>query len=170
MPAVPTTSTSTAAPVLQNGTYVIISAAYERYYLSRSPAEDRSLLPKPVLVLPGGLKGLSFWTVTRNADGTYTLANKGAPAVNKNGQVAAALMAEDSIQTSWVITPVFHQGVNQFIIESRDRSVGWNLRVDAAQSPIPFVQPNVSGLVSTRSLPPQYPASERFIFKRVDRA
>ncbi|KAK6537487.1 hypothetical protein TWF694_011672 [Orbilia ellipsospora] len=167
MPAVPTTSTSTATPVLQNGTYQIISAANERYVLSRSPAEDRSLLPKPVLVLPGGLSNLSTWTVTRNADGTYTLKNKNAPVINANGQVAAQLMAEESIETSWTITSVFYQGENQFIIESRDRSVGWNLRVDAAQVPIPFVQPNVSGLISTRSFPPQYPAFERFIFKRV---
>ncbi|EPS36613.1 hypothetical protein H072_9870 [Dactylellina haptotyla CBS 200.50] len=167
MPAIPTEETPKSIPVLQPGNYQIISAVSDRIFLSRSPAEDRSLLPKPVLSLPPGVT-LAPWKVSRNADGTYTLENNYAPVVEIKGQLFAQLQpGQPRADTRWRITSVHWQGRDQFIIENADRTEGWSLRMTDGGSVVPFVQPNVLPLVATRSLPPQYPPFERFIFKRI---
>ncbi|RVD89767.1 uncharacterized protein DFL_000760 [Arthrobotrys flagrans] len=169
MPAVPNTSTSTPAPVLQSGNYwvsTVKDGTGAQFNLSRSPAEDRSLLPKPILVLPKSVTRVP-WKITRNSDGTYTLENNGAQVVNIKGQLFAQLQAQPSVETRWRITSAHWQGQDQFIIESVDRTAGWSLRTTEAGTVFSFVQPEIKPLVSTRSIPPQYQPSTRFIIKKI---
>ncbi|KAF3904733.1 hypothetical protein ABW20_dc0100809 [Dactylellina cionopaga] len=165
VPAVPATSTTGPAQVLQTGTYWISSAAYDRYFISRPQAEDRSLLPKPVLTLPKEFA--EAWEINRLADGTYTMKNRGSYVVEIKDQLFAQLVEQGpKLQTRWRITSVNWQGEDQFIIENVERTEGWNLRMTPGGSAIPFVQPEIVPLISTRSLPPQYTSNERFIIKR----
>ncbi|KAF3308153.1 hypothetical protein TWF173_001675 [Orbilia oligospora] len=169
MPAVPQTNTSAPAVVLQSGNYSIATVrdpTGAQFYLSRSPSEDRSLLPKPVLVLPKPVTQ-SPWKITRNSDGTYTIENGGAPVVNIKGQLFAQLRAQAGVETRWRITSVHWQGRDQFIIESVDRAAGWSLKTTDAASVFSFVQPEIKPLASTRSIPPQYQASARFVIQRI---
>ncbi|KAK6525776.1 hypothetical protein TWF281_010820 [Arthrobotrys megalospora] len=170
MPAVPKTSTSTPAPVLQSGNYWISTVKDEtgaQFNLSRSPAEDRSLLPKPVLVLPRSVTRAP-WKITRNSDGTYTMENNGAPVVEIDGKLSAQLQAQQpEVKARWKITSVHWHGQDQFIIESVDRTTGWSVRTTDAGSFFSFVQPDIKPLVSTRSIPPRYQPSARFIIKRI---
>ncbi|KAK6336807.1 hypothetical protein TWF718_009595 [Orbilia javanica] len=169
MPVVPQTNASAPAPVLQSGNYSISTVrdgTNAQFHLSRPSAEDRSLLPKPVLVLPKGVT-LAPWKITRNSDGTYTLENNGAPVVNLEGKLFALLQNQPNVETRWRITSVHWEGQDQFIIESVDRSVGWSLRTTEGASVFSFVQPEVKPLASTRSIPPHYQPSARFIIKRV---
>ncbi|KAK6512906.1 hypothetical protein TWF506_009069 [Arthrobotrys conoides] len=169
MPAVPQTDASAPVVVLQSGNYSVTTVrdpTGAQFYLSRSPAEDRSLLPKPVLVLPKPVT-LSPWKFTRHSDGLYTIENGGAPVVNIRGKLFAQLQAQPGVETRWRVTSVHWQGKNQFIIESVDRSAGWSLTTTEAASVFSFVQPEIKPLVATRSLPPQYQASARFIIERI---
>ncbi|KAK6507589.1 hypothetical protein TWF481_006016 [Arthrobotrys musiformis] len=169
MPAIPQTATTAPGPVLQSGNYWISTVqdgTGSQFNLSRAPAEDRSLLPKPVLVLPRSVTRAP-WKITRNADGTYTMENNGAPVVNIKGQLFAQLQAQPGVETRWKITSVHWQGRDQFIIESVDRTGGWTLRTTEAASIFSFVQPEILPLASTRSIPPQYQSSARFVITRI---
>ncbi|KAK6343436.1 hypothetical protein TWF730_011025 [Orbilia blumenaviensis] len=168
MPSIPRSDASTPAPVLQTGDYwisTVVDGTGSQFNISRSPAEDRSLLPKPVLVLPKSVTRAP-WRITRNPDGTYTMENHGAPVVEIRGQLFAQLQ-EQQPKVNWRITSVHWQGQDQFIIETADRSSGWTVRTTDAGSVFSFVQPDIKPLASTRSIPPQYQPSARFVIKRV---
>ncbi|KAF3931539.1 hypothetical protein ABW19_dt0207678 [Dactylella cylindrospora] len=151
-----------ATQVLYSGWYLITSVS-ANLNISRSPVEDRSLLPKKVVTLANGTP----WYITRNPDGTYTLQNKGpSPAVDISGKLFAQLQEQTpSLEKRWRITSVAYQGADQFIIENISRTKGWQVPNTAVVAENTHV--DVLPLISTRSLPPQYPAFERFILTRV---
>ncbi|KAF3920742.1 hypothetical protein ABW20_dc0100248 [Dactylellina cionopaga] len=114
-PVVPATSTTGEASVLQSGNYYISSAANARIFLSRPQAEDRSLLPKKVLTSPKG-SDVAPWTINKQPDGTYTLENKGALAIEINGQLFAQFEDQPpKLQPRWKITSVNQAAFDQFM-------------------------------------------------------
>ncbi|KAK6335166.1 hypothetical protein TWF718_010602 [Orbilia javanica] len=150
------------APVLQSGTYIITSIS-TGLKVSRTLGEDKSLLPKKVFVLPPKEEA-STWEVTRNRDGTYILKNKGSPVVEIEDKLFAQLTGPP-LENRWKISSVYWQGADQWIIENPSGSEGWLLKGGAEKDQ--YKQVDVGPLIATLSLPPQYPANERFSFKRV---
>ncbi|KAK6511781.1 hypothetical protein TWF481_000686 [Arthrobotrys musiformis] len=152
-----------SAPILQSGTYIITSVS-TGLKVSRTLAEDKSLLPKKVVILPPKEEA-STWEVTRNRDGTYTLKNKGSPVVEIEDKLFAQLTGPP-LETRWKISSVNWQGRDQWIIENPSGSEGWLL--DETTGPAKeYKQIDVGPLIANLSLPPQYPANERFRFTRV---
>ncbi|KAF3187027.1 hypothetical protein TWF788_002607 [Orbilia oligospora] len=153
-----------SAPVLQSGTYIITSVS-TNLKVSRTLGEDKSLLPKKVFVLPAKEQA-STWEVTRNRDGTYTLKNKGSPVVEIEDKLFAQLTGPP-LETRWKVSSVYWHGADQWIIETPSGSDGWLLKDDPAADKDGLKQVDVGPLIANLSLPPQYPAYERFRFTRV---
>ncbi|EPS38919.1 hypothetical protein H072_7306 [Dactylellina haptotyla CBS 200.50] len=152
-------------PILATGTYVITSVS-TGLEVARAPAEDKSLLPKKVVLLPAGVQGAA-WYVVRNYDGIYTLQNKSAPVVDIDDKLFAQLMEQDPpLQTRWRISSVNWQGADQWIVENLARTDGWLLDSNTGPT-VAYKQIDVGPLIANLSLPPQYPANERFVFKRI---
>ncbi|RVD83124.1 uncharacterized protein DFL_007525 [Arthrobotrys flagrans] len=151
------------APIIQSGTYIITSVS-TGLKVSRTPAEDKSLLPKKVVILPAKEEA-STWEVTRNRDGTYTLKNKGSPVVEIEDKLFAQLTGPP-LETRWKISSVYWQGTDEWIIENPSGTDGWLLD-DKTGPAKEYKQIDVGPLIAALSLPPQYPAYERFRFTRV---
>ncbi|KAK6542036.1 hypothetical protein TWF694_007807 [Orbilia ellipsospora] len=105
---------TSALPTLATGTYVITSVS-TGLRVARSPIEDKSLLPKKVvLVAPNA--DAAAWYVVRNYDGTYTLENKSAPAITIEKKLFAQLTEQDPpAETRWRISSVNWQGADQWM-------------------------------------------------------
>ncbi|KAF3903863.1 hypothetical protein ABW20_dc0103546 [Dactylellina cionopaga] len=154
-------------PALQTGKYQISSAANDRIFISRSPAEDKSLLPKKIVTLAPGVEA-SAWDITKNADGSYTMKINGAPMVAVNKKMFAQLQEQQpKLETRWRLTSVYWEGENQYLIESFDRQFAWALPTVQSGSPLPLVQPELGILAAAASFPPQHSSLARFIIKKI---
>ncbi|KAK2461066.1 hypothetical protein APHAL10511_006913 [Amanita phalloides] len=102
---------------LTSNSYFIFSGTKQ---VGRHPIEDRSALPKPVLVLPPGVRPLGPWQIEPTSPGRYKLRALGAPTAEDRGLVWAFLMGEDR-DYDWLITS---RGDDYYTVE-KGRGVGW---------------------------------------------
>ncbi|KIP12660.1 hypothetical protein PHLGIDRAFT_60974 [Phlebiopsis gigantea 11061_1 CR5-6] len=143
---------------IEDGLYTITSKVGNAN-IGRFPVEDLSLLPKRILKLDADANARQ-WIIVRSGEGC-TLKAKGAPVGENDQKLWAHLIMEEKAHP-WLITPVPQMGEGLYIIEKTDRSAGWSV-VDEENSQI-----QVKPLISTRSLPPMYPANQLFIIARHD--
>ncbi|KAK7448421.1 hypothetical protein VKT23_013684 [Stygiomarasmius scandens] len=135
---------------LESGTYTIRSCEFN---IGRPLAEDRSLLPKRIVVLPE--EQTSVWEIEKISTDTYFLKNQNSPTGNIDNKVAALLiMQEDAVK--WRIEAIPQHGHNRYIIITEDRSKGW------VASDEPFEQVKCQPLIVGPSVPPFYPQTEIF--------
>ncbi|KAJ6256340.1 Serine protease inhibitor [Drechslerella dactyloides] len=162
MPAVPTE----ASRGLENGSYYIKSVS-TGYFVARGVIEDKSLRSKAILLRQQGGQD-AIWTIIKNSDGTYNLVIRNTPAFQKEGKLFGLLgFEENPTELRWKITAVPHHGADQYIIESFDGQLGWLLGgIGESGNVAERTQISVGPLISTRSLPPQYPTNERFTIRK----
>ncbi|KAG8996129.1 hypothetical protein FRB94_008554 [Tulasnella sp. JGI-2019a] len=152
---------------IESGLYIVVNKA-NGHNIGRYPVEDRSLLPKRVMVLPQGVQA-PMWIIEKKPDSNYTMKAGGAPASTQNSLLFVSLI--DGIPppaASWCITATPQHGENTYIIELDDKSAGWVVP-DTNPDGGDLVQVQVKPLISTKSMPPQYPATELFTLIRIDR-
>ncbi|KDR67304.1 hypothetical protein GALMADRAFT_283623 [Galerina marginata CBS 339.88] len=147
---------------LQNGSYTITSKA-GAFPVGRNKAEDRSLNPKKVVLLPQGIESPE-WIVEALADGTYILKIGGRPTANIDELLFAVLLDEPE-PTKWKVNPQFHQGENTYTITPvGSDNDGWQVPADAEVGTQIAIQPLKFG----RSFPPTYTPEELFVITKVD--
>ncbi|RDL32405.1 uncharacterized protein BP5553_08861 [Venustampulla echinocandica] len=114
------------AAALARGVYTIHSEGDGKRPIGRSYREDRSLLPKRVLVLAEDEDEAPTWDIDILPNGQYRLRARGAPVGDIDSRLFACLIpdrCEGSLD--WVITPAFQRGPNVFMVEKPNRSAGW---------------------------------------------
>ncbi|KAH7924148.1 hypothetical protein BV22DRAFT_531734 [Leucogyrophana mollusca] len=135
---------------LETGHYNIVNLAQESGSIGRFPIEDKSLLPKRIVVIPQSIKP-SRWIVEALPNGRYILKNGGAPTAETDNLVFAFL--RDEKKEEWKIT--YRENHDAYTIEKGSGESGWV---------IPDVKPEtqvaVHPLISTKSIPPQFPHTE----------
>ncbi|KAG9010629.1 hypothetical protein FRB95_008188 [Tulasnella sp. JGI-2019a] len=139
---------------LESGTYIITNNAFKTL-IGRNPFEDRSLLPKPVQSLPPG-SDPPMWEILKTGS-DYVMNIGGAPATEMDGLVSALLMDPEN-GSKWCITPQPQHGPNVYTIELADKSKGWVVPTEEPETQV-ALQP----LISTKSIPPQFPATQLFM-------
>ncbi|KAF8657106.1 hypothetical protein AX16_002293 [Volvariella volvacea WC 439] len=142
---------------LSNGLYLIKNGAY---FVGRSPAEDLSLRPKRILLLPEGVTA-PRWEVESTGE-HYILKAQGAPTTSIGGEVYALLVNEDGAE-KWKLEKDVKRGDNFYVISSNNGSTGWIAPSD------PEKQIACHAQIVGMSLPPTYPGNESFEFIRIDR-
>ncbi|KAJ6259578.1 hypothetical protein Dda_5216 [Drechslerella dactyloides] len=133
-----------APEILEDGEYMITSVILN-LKVSRMAMEDRSRLPKKVVVLPRHQeKYAAPWRIIKNGDGTYTMMNKGGSASQIEGGLWAQLEhGVPPIFARWNIkrvpiernsnglpTPESSYG---YYIESADDNTRWIVQKDSAE-------------------------------------
>ncbi|KAG2010593.1 hypothetical protein CC2G_013406 [Coprinopsis cinerea AmutBmut pab1-1] len=148
---------------IPSGTYEITSKEND-LHVGRPLAEDRSLLPKRIVVLPkDGSNSDIYWVVEKTDGDTYILKSRGSPVAPLDGKLVADLLGELQ-DNKWKITAQPQHGENVFTVENASNTEeGWVVPQDAEE----LSQVEVRPLIATRSLPPLYPPSELFVFKQV---
>ncbi|KAG8882895.1 hypothetical protein FRB98_003391 [Tulasnella sp. 332] len=145
------------------GTYIITSNA-NNCAVGRYPVEDRSPTPKEVFaVAPPAQPPRVF--IQDTGDG-YVIKAQDAPFAVINDKVFS-ILRETPRPEAWLITPQPQHGLNVYIVEKADHSTGWVVITPQADPQRGFAI-GVRPLVSTMSLPPQFPPNELFTFNRVD--
>ncbi|KAG8985632.1 hypothetical protein FRB94_003526 [Tulasnella sp. JGI-2019a] len=144
---------------VQTGLYIITNKQMGML-IGQLPIEDKSLCPKCVCSLPQGIQP-PRWEVQNNSS-DYTMKIMRASVGAQDSVLFTFLIDEGAEQNKWSITPTPQHGPD--IIELADRSAGW-----AVPSDDPETQLVVQPLISTKSLPPQYPASQLFTLIHIDR-
>ncbi|KAG8844230.1 hypothetical protein FRB96_003234 [Tulasnella sp. 330] len=132
--------------------------------VGRHLVEDRSLLPKRIMILDNSMEIPRF--IVENHGNTYTMKTRGGTVTCMGEKVVAALMEEDGLQDKWVLTRSLDPDdePNAFIITlPDDRSRGWVV-CDTS----PGSQVTIGPIVAGMSSPPEYPKSELFKFTPVD--
>ncbi|TEB22181.1 proteinase inhibitor [Coprinellus micaceus] len=144
--------------MIQTGHYRIRSKATNTP-VGRHFVEDLSLMPKRVLVLPNDTPhGPQPWIIIKEDDDTYTLRAGGAPVANINGQLFANLLDQAIGQKAWKIEAQPQHGENTFtIVSAHEQHLGW-----VVPNEEPYTQLDVRPLISTKSLPPQFPSNQLF--------
>ncbi|KAK7448420.1 hypothetical protein VKT23_013683 [Stygiomarasmius scandens] len=135
---------------LPSGTYIIRNGDKN---VGRRLAEDKSLLPKQVVLLPDGQD--STWEIENIGNDGYLLKNRNSPTANINDQVAALLIDQESAE-KWHLEAVPQHGENRYIITTQDQSKGWVAPEESNE------QIKCQPLISTRSFPPLYLPTEVF--------
>ncbi|KAM5542126.1 hypothetical protein V8D89_004209 [Ganoderma adspersum] len=151
--------------------YYITSAA-GGFPIGRKPDEDKSLNPKGIYKLPLGSE--SVWDVEKLADGNYRLSNGGPNDIvgGIDRKLLAFLIPEQAkpATTEWTLrldeTRV-QDGDAYMITEAlSDRHLGWVMPESSDTEPYPQVI--LGALIVGPRIPPFYPASQVFFFKKVD--
>ncbi|KAF5366264.1 hypothetical protein D9758_005808 [Tetrapyrgos nigripes] len=138
--------------VLQSGTYVVRNGDFE---VGRNLREDRTLLPKPVVLGPD-VQGTTLEIEQIGSEGNnYLIKARGAPTANINNLVSALLTNEETAE-EWRIEAVPQHGENRYIITTQDQEEGWVAPDE------PGAQINCKPLISTKSFPPMYLPTEVF--------
>ncbi|KAF8638991.1 hypothetical protein AX17_001794 [Amanita inopinata Kibby_2008] len=166
---------------LQSGFYTIRNGDK---FVGRYEIEDRSLLPKRVLVGDDNIQvkvsiswfDLSIstahmmalnleWVVEALSNGRYKLSTGKAPTVAIDNKLFALLMDEDKPE-EWVITERPQAGDSMYTVEAASKEEGWIAPTnDEEEVPQIAVRPLIVG----PSMPPFFPPTEVFKFERIDR-
>lgn len=142
---------------LESGIYIIQSKS-QGGYVGRNSTEDRSLLPKKVVILPQGVEAPK-WEIEKLDNGKYAFKTGGSHTAGFDKQLWAVLLPEP-IATKWRIEPQPRDGENTYIIVNDDHD-GWTTPSE------PYFQLTVESLIATESLPPQYFPRGLFIITKV---
>ncbi|KAK7047233.1 hypothetical protein VNI00_006899 [Paramarasmius palmivorus] len=142
---------------LESGLYIIRNIDKA---VGRKQAEDRSLLPKRVVVLPPSVEDPK-WEIQKEDSNRYILKVQGAPTANIDRLVFALLQDEESAE-KWRIEAVPQHGENRYIITTQDQNEGWVAPEETDD------QVKCQPLVATKSLPPQYLPTEVFEIVRAE--
>ncbi|EAU81236.1 hypothetical protein CC1G_09480 [Coprinopsis cinerea okayama7 len=143
------------------GTYEITSMV-NGLHVGRPLAEDRSLLPKRIRVLPEGNNFGNSWVVEKDDD-AYILYCKGAPVAPQEGKLFADLLG-NMHDKKWIVTHQPQHGENVFTVVNASTEHGWVVPADAEE----MQQVEVRPLIAVPSYPPRYPATELFTFTQVE--
>jgi len=149
---------------LPSGTYTITSNATNTP-IGRHLVEDRSLLPKRVMLLNEGTEAPK-WNIENHGNNKYTMKTHGGTVASVDGDVVAVLMEEPNLKDKWVITRSEHpkDGPNAYTVELADSSsYGWYLPDTA-----PETQVGIRALIVGLSYPPYHPSAQLFNITRVD--
>ncbi|KAJ4476139.1 hypothetical protein C8R41DRAFT_846549 [Lentinula lateritia] len=97
-------SLSTGLYIIQNGDNIV----------GRQFAEDRSLLPKKIVLSPNGSN--STWVFEKSGDGVneYIIKSNGSPTAHIENDVFAILMDVGGIM-NWIVEPVPQHGENSYM-------------------------------------------------------
>ncbi|KAG8983413.1 hypothetical protein FRB93_007272 [Tulasnella sp. JGI-2019a] len=137
---------------LPSNQFTICNKAYG-LYVGRPQREDKSLLPKPIVALPEGVR--SAWTTKSSKPNTSILMVGGAPTAAITNQVFAILLPEPPA-TTWKIMPVPQAGANTYLITKADNpSQGWVMPSGQSNTQV-AVRPLIMG----PSDPPYYPPNQ----------
>ncbi|KDR79612.1 hypothetical protein GALMADRAFT_63312 [Galerina marginata CBS 339.88] len=141
---------------MDSGLYIITSKM-EEFPVGRNAAEDLSLNPKKVIILPKGIEA-PRWILQKVSDDTFIMKAGGNYTANIDDKLFAVLMDEPR-PTLWKVDPQFHLGENTYtVISGENPRLGWVV-LDIAVRPL-IVQP---------SFPPRFPPQELFVITRLDR-
>ncbi|KAI0789335.1 hypothetical protein C8Q75DRAFT_806981 [Abortiporus biennis] len=153
---------------LESGKYLISAMATEgKNKVGRYWIEDKSLLPKRIILLPetGGPDGWSpEWTIEKKDDG-YIMKSLNNYTAGLNGELVAILIPDMAPPQNWKITAQPRHGENVYTIEASDSAEGWVIPEPEELTPV-IVRPLIVGA----SYPPFFPPSELFKIERVDDA
>ncbi|KAF8645996.1 hypothetical protein AX16_007422 [Volvariella volvacea WC 439] len=141
---------------LETGRYIIQNGDRG---VGRNSTEDRSLLPKRVIVLPPGVRDPD-WVIEKVGSDSYIIKARGAPTANVENLVFALLIEEGKAE-KWKIEAVPQHGPNRYIIQTHNCNEGWVAPEE------PYEQIKCQPLIATKSLPPQYLPTEVFEIVRV---
>lgn len=119
---------------LPKGTYDIIGRVNGKdVYLGRAPDEDKSVLPKGILVMPDDVKAcevryrsvrtkkrhsyltLLQWQIEDLPNGTYQLKSFGSPVVAFGEMLCAVLTSPDLESSEWRLIPVSEQWSSSYL-------------------------------------------------------
>ncbi|EAU80979.1 hypothetical protein CC1G_03155 [Coprinopsis cinerea okayama7 len=147
---------------IPSGTYVITSKVND-LHVGRPLTEDRSLFPKRIVVLPQDSNNTSeiFWVVEKTEE-VYILKARGSPVAPHEGKLFADLVGELEHKTWFIVSQPQH-GENVYTVENTSDRKGWVVPHRAEE----LSQVEVKPLTATDSLPPQYPATELFVFNLI---
>ncbi|KAG8844231.1 hypothetical protein FRB96_003235 [Tulasnella sp. 330] len=148
---------------LPSGTYTITSHATNNP-IGRPLVEDRSALPKRVVMLSGGTEAPK-WDIESHGE-TYIMKTRGGTVASIDGNVVAVLIDEPDMKDRWLITRSEHpkDGPNAYIVELADRSSGGWYMPDTAPETQVGIRPLIAGL----SYPPFYPSPQLFDFTPIE--
>ncbi|KAJ3861654.1 serine protease inhibitor [Lentinula novae-zelandiae] len=97
-------SLSTGLYIIQNGDNII----------DRRFAEDRSLLPKTIVLSPTGSNSTWVFEKSDNGSNEYIIKSYGSPTAHIENNVFAILMNVSGI-TNWIVEPVPQHGENSYM-------------------------------------------------------
>ncbi|OBT82244.1 hypothetical protein VE02_09203 [Pseudogymnoascus sp. 03VT05] len=141
------------------GPYTIRSlASNQRGYVGRSPNEDTSTNPKPILLLDNG--NIDLWDVAPATGGRYRLTIRQNPIGGFDDRLFAFLTEDPRINEEWFITPVDQYGPNNYIVQTSHKARGWVAPNPDSQDKQIALRPLIIG----PSGPPSYPPVEIFTF------
>ncbi|KAI0793524.1 hypothetical protein C8Q75DRAFT_713078 [Abortiporus biennis] len=133
--------------------------------------EDKSLLPKRIVLLPetGGPDGWSpEWTIEKKDEG-YIMKSLNNYTAGLDGKLVAILIPDMAPPQIWKITPQPRHGENVYTIEASDSAEGWVVP-EPEELLTPASTVVVRPLIVGPSYPPFFPPSELFKIERVDDA
>ncbi|KAF9523925.1 hypothetical protein CPB83DRAFT_774718 [Crepidotus variabilis] len=133
------------------GHYIVKSVSAKKF-IGRSPHEDRSLLPKRVMVLPEDIQAPLL--VFNNSGKETQISTGGAPTAVIDGKLFSILL-EVPPGEKWTVEAVPQSGPNRYIVVTQDKSAGWVLNDNE-----PETQITVRPLVIGPSDPPFYPDNQ----------
>ncbi|KAI1785581.1 hypothetical protein LXA43DRAFT_124293 [Ganoderma leucocontextum] len=150
---------------LESGMYHIFSKLGDGP-VGRRNVEDLSLNPKGVYKLPQGAED-AVWVVEKLSTGNYTLKIWGAIVGALDTRVLAFLNEDQALlaRTEWTLQcdESDAEGNAYVVTKAGGHQDGWVVDNTNVLEPI-MVRPIITG----RSLPPYYPPSEVFVFKKVN--
>ncbi|PIL29940.1 hypothetical protein GSI_07851 [Ganoderma sinense ZZ0214-1] len=147
---------------LESGRYYIFSKLDDAA-VGRNSVEDRTLLPKAVYKLPKGVDA-PVWDVEKLPNGKYKLQTRGAAVGAVDGLLVAFLMKTETTLEWTIQRDERDTEGNSYIISTFDGH-SWVVTEPESED---ISQIAVRPLIVGMSLPPFYPPTEVFVFKKVD--
>ncbi|KAF8826019.1 serine protease inhibitor [Lentinula edodes] len=129
--------------------------------VGRRFAEDRSLLPKKIVLSPSGSNSTWVFEKCGNGSNEYIIKSNGSPTAHIEDNVFAILMDVGEI-TNWIVEPVPQHSENSYIITTPDRTSGWVAPTEIDE------QIACKPLIVMRTFPPRYPPNEVFQIIKVE--
>ncbi|KAI0766314.1 proteinase inhibitor [Irpex lacteus] len=145
---------------IEEGIYYIYSAL-DDIQVGRLRVEDRTFLPKRVVSLAPGERPNNPWTVIKRGD-KLVLKAGGAPTAGIDDKVYAILL-DTPEATEWTLSRADNHKDNAYAVMSEDGVSGWVLPTSD-----PYTQIEVRPLIAGPSDPPTHPATEVFIFVKIN--
>ncbi|KAF9521869.1 hypothetical protein CPB83DRAFT_911627 [Crepidotus variabilis] len=118
------------------GRYMIRSVM-TRNYIGRSQREDRSLLPKRIVLLSDGVRPTEFVFNTSGREAKITAG--GSPTAAIDNKLYSVLLDTPPAQ-QWVVQRVSESGPAQYIITTQDGSAAWVVSGQDPESQVSVLQ------------------------------
>ncbi|KAG9010626.1 hypothetical protein FRB93_003894 [Tulasnella sp. JGI-2019a] len=157
---------------IETGMY-LISSKVNNHSIGRYPVEDRTMLPKRVMVLPQGIQAPHWIIEKKEGTDTYTMKAGHAATAVEDGLLWVTLMdSMPPLAASWSITATPQHGENTYIIQLADNGAGWivpDTNPDTNPDGGDLVQIQVKRLIVLEIFPIQYPPNYLFTLIPIDR-